>query len=721
MPQSFRELKDKVRSKISQKDLSVAKTGWNGLKLALNILKEASPAFPPLQSAVGGLLKTLETIDQASDNQAQVDSIATRINQVSEVIMKYDDANVPQRMSDTVDGLAKNIDRRTKDIQERMQRGRILRILDGSKDATAIVAILNDLSFALTLLQIEITMGIKQQGDQMQQAVKYMYDDAILQKLEPVQSALYERVRSRVRGCMEGTRIDTLASLMAWASNPNSASVYLVNGMAGIGKSAISSSFCKALAASPDCELGGSFFCSRQENIRRDVERILPTIAFQLARRFPLYGQATVDILKETLHAPFSSKTLQEQAKTLFMDILLTTHGISKEVPVVVVIDALDECVPSTDTNFTIVSDFLRVLLRSNLPFKVLLTSRPEPHILQGFSLEEHFLIDEELTLDQSFRSNIVDYATLKVHDIKLAIVEEDIKRYLRRELNTVIQGADEGISALAKKCGKLFIFASTAVKYIKSRHNLTPTDRHLRLLALLNVSISEPSSERTKDIDKLYQLIFMEAYDGKELSEINRLRMALDTVVCLRQPQSVAVITALLGKKLDDVRTLLGNFNSVLDIPDDDNSLVLIFHASFPDYLLDKSRSHKYHLDPTEPHVELASKCLEKMNDLSWNICKMETRKMLNSEVSEDVIRKSIPDDLKYACTFWASHLDASKLASNGGASITKKLENFVEDHLLNWLECLSLMKELHIAVACLRKAILYLSVRYTAFHNDD
>ncbi|KIJ29374.1 hypothetical protein M422DRAFT_784280 [Sphaerobolus stellatus SS14] len=746
MAQFFREVKGKFRSKISRKDKpqassvglsppddstlmsreqrrqassenkskckSVAETGWSGLKLALNILKEASPAFPPLQFAVGGLLRTLEAIDQASDNEEQVNSIATRIKQVSEVIKKYDDANVSQRISGTVDGLVKSIDRRTKDIRERMQRRKIMRILDGSKDATTIVTILDELSFALELLQIEIILSIEQQGHQMQQDGRSFFLAAILRKLDPVETTLYETVRPR-RRCMEGTRIDTLASLMAWARdpNPNSASVYLVNGMAGIGKSAIAASFCQALAASPYCQLGGSFFCSRQADDCNKVERILPTIAFQLAYRFPPYRQAIIDVLKGTFHASFSSKMLQEQAKTLFMDIPSTAREISKGVPVVVVIDALDECVPSTDTSYTIVSDFLRVLLRSNLPFKVLLTSRPENHILQGFSSEKFFGIDEDLSRDQIFRSNFVRYATLKIHDIELAIVEEDIERYLRRQLCTVIQDADQDISTLAKKCGKLFIFAFTAVKYIRSPSNLSSFDLRQRLLALLK-SISESSSELTKDIDELYQHIFKDAYEEKKLSEKNGLRMALDTVVCLRQPQSVTVIAALLGEQSADVRTLLGNFNSVLDIPDDDNGLVLIFHASFPDYLLDKNRSGDYHLDPTEHHGELASKCLKKMNDLLHrDICNTEAKKMLNSEVSEDVIRKHIPDDLKYACTFWASHLDASKLAPDGSASVAEKLESFVKDHLLNWLECLSLIKELHIAVAFLRKAILYLS----------
>lgn len=41
-------------------------TGWNAFKLALNVIKEATPAFTPLQGAAGGLLKIIEPI-QVSD------------------------------------------------------------------------------------------------------------------------------------------------------------------------------------------------------------------------------------------------------------------------------------------------------------------------------------------------------------------------------------------------------------------------------------------------------------------------------------------------------------------------------------------------------------------------------------------------------------------------------------------------------------------------------
>ena len=42
---------------------TATKTGWNGFKQALDILKEASAAFPPLQSAVGGLIKVIAVIE----------------------------------------------------------------------------------------------------------------------------------------------------------------------------------------------------------------------------------------------------------------------------------------------------------------------------------------------------------------------------------------------------------------------------------------------------------------------------------------------------------------------------------------------------------------------------------------------------------------------------------------------------------------------------------
>jgi hypothetical protein len=41
----------------------MVRTGWNGFKGALGILKEVSGLLPPLQAAVGGLIKVIEVID----------------------------------------------------------------------------------------------------------------------------------------------------------------------------------------------------------------------------------------------------------------------------------------------------------------------------------------------------------------------------------------------------------------------------------------------------------------------------------------------------------------------------------------------------------------------------------------------------------------------------------------------------------------------------------
>lgn len=41
----------------------VAATSWNGFKVLLNVLHEASGSFPPLDATVGGLLALIEVYD----------------------------------------------------------------------------------------------------------------------------------------------------------------------------------------------------------------------------------------------------------------------------------------------------------------------------------------------------------------------------------------------------------------------------------------------------------------------------------------------------------------------------------------------------------------------------------------------------------------------------------------------------------------------------------
>ena len=43
-----------------------ARTGWNGMRVLLGVLKETSDVFPPLKAAVGGLLALLDIYEVLS-------------------------------------------------------------------------------------------------------------------------------------------------------------------------------------------------------------------------------------------------------------------------------------------------------------------------------------------------------------------------------------------------------------------------------------------------------------------------------------------------------------------------------------------------------------------------------------------------------------------------------------------------------------------------------
>ena len=63
--------------------------------------------------------------------------------------------------------------------------------------------------------------------------------------------------------------------------------VFWLNGLAGTGKSTIAQTFAERMFA--DGKLGASFFCSRNFADQSNLHMIFPTLAFQLAYRYPLF------------------------------------------------------------------------------------------------------------------------------------------------------------------------------------------------------------------------------------------------------------------------------------------------------------------------------------------------------------------------------------------------------------------------------------------------
>jgi hypothetical protein len=123
-------------------------------------------------------------------------------------------------------------------------------------------------------------------------------------------------------------------------SDPDTPPILWLNGMAGFGKSTIAQTV--AERADKEGLLGASFFFSRGESELTDPSRVLPTIAFQLAKFDQAFKDQIVAALDNDLDAGHLS--LLDQLKKLIITPLASPFvGVDRPV-VLIVVDALDEC-----------------------------------------------------------------------------------------------------------------------------------------------------------------------------------------------------------------------------------------------------------------------------------------------------------------------------------------------------------------------------------------
>ncbi|CAE6475389.1 unnamed protein product [Rhizoctonia solani] len=353
-------------------------------------------------------------------------------------------------------------------------------------------------------------------------------------RLSPSLSACHNSAEAGLmrRGCTPGTRTDVLANILGWARADGGGGVYWLNGMAGTGKTTIAYSVCNELDTLH--KLGASFFCSRLREKCRDVNLIIPSIAYQLAQ-FSLPFQAVLSAaLKEDPEV--HHKVLHIQFDEMIVKPLLEVEQTLPE-NLVIVIDALDEC-----ENKESIRHMLDLLLSkaATLPIRFIVSSRPEPEIRDK--------------MDERAKSGLV------LHELDKGKVQADIETYLRVEL-APLRLEEAQISELVAKAGVLFIYAATTVWYIGyDNFQSDPLDR---LYDVLDMSRA-PGTSKNEKIDQLYWTILEAALGKRELraSERENMQQVLHAVICAREPLTVRGLSELLGiNKVERVRVALRPF----------------------------------------------------------------------------------------------------------------------------------------------------------------
>ncbi|KAJ7108125.1 hypothetical protein C8R44DRAFT_884894 [Mycena epipterygia] len=485
--------------------------------------------------------------------------------------------------------------------------------------------------------------------------------------------------------CLPGTRQGILLAINEWLATPSdSHNVLWLHGVYGAGKSTISTSVSQYFRGLH--RLGAFIFFERDNPERSSPHTVISTIAYGLAKSNP-------HILTAICAAIETETTLVDAPiRTQFEKLLLEPLLHSQEHvcgPVIIILDALDEC-GDRDSRRGLVSLITEEFHKLPGAYRFLITSRPDSDIARRFHAQTRI--------------------TPMQLDITTPSTKHDILAYIRHSLNEIQRDHSESlgltwpgeptIEKLADYAGGLFIWASTAIKFIGEY------DPGYRLRVLF-----DSGHDLEGEVDNLYTIALRNCAPWNNKSFSQDAVSVLGSIVFSRVPLTAETIDELLSFGKGKSSEVLGYLGCVIqwsrDQPDQPARLL---HASFSDYLTDPNRSssNPWAIISRIHSKALALRCLRVLNhELRFNICGLEDSRILNKDVEKlsDSIAVHISPHLMYAAQFWTDHLQEA----DPDQETLSELKKLMENHFLYWLEVLSLREHISIATRSLNIARKY------------
>ena len=457
--------------------------------------------------------------------------------------------------------------------------------------------------------------------------------------------------------------------------------------MAGTGKSTIARTVAYKFAKQN--KLGASFFFSRGRGDLGYAKKFFSTIATQLASKVPLLR----DYISKAIsgNPQIVREGLGEQWKHLILQPLMRLEAALSQQDkgslepriLLLVIDALDECDGGDDVRL-ILQCFAESKALRQVRLRVFITSRPEIPIRSSFT-----------------RISGNAHQDFALHDIDKVITQQDMSFFLSHELEEIRkeycigQGwpSESSIRFLAQRANGLFIYAATACRFLRCSRISTPEDQ-------LELLFQDSSDSHSPDgaVDEIYLQVLTNTLigdsDDRERHKITeRFRAVVGPIVTLFDALSYTSLAKLINDSERSVRALLDNLHSLLDIPTSPDHPIQLLHPSFGDFVLDPNRcSNFFWIDERKTHKRLTNMCLNFMSGhLRGDICGLKALDASCSTAPRDRVKQCLPPELQYACRYWVQHLQKSGLHPHDNGSV----HVFLQEHLLHWLEALSLMRK--------------------------
>ncbi|KAL0960730.1 hypothetical protein HGRIS_005755 [Hohenbuehelia grisea] len=507
--------------------------------------------------------------------------------------------------------------------------------------------------------------------------VANLHDEKLLKELPVAQGV--GPIASKA--CFEGTRVRLLQRITDWVIDPKDHRTLVLYGAAGKGKSAVVNRIARDLHRQGIALL--PFFAFNRNVTDRSLSQLIPTWTEYLATWVEGYPEYLGGLPSKQLQ----SLDPVEQREVLLADAL---PKVTIRAPIVLLIDALDECPIDAQADLWETLDALRELASQYSSIRFLFTSRPDGGVLGRFpdNITTKVSIDEEA----GTVADIHTYVTQKLrrdHEM-LSLVE------------VIVSAAQSVFECAAVLCRQL---TDARPASFERRQNLIQALKDRRVTSLYGTYL---------------QVLGQFQPDPILMSTFRRV-MAWIYLVRLPQPRNVFIEfgAVLIPNGAENVKTVLDWLGSLLmGVGASDGTSVSPYHTSLRDFLTDPPHSGQFVVDlGSRSQGDLALGCFRLMNrGLKFNICQLPSSCLLNSEVEglAALVESHIGPELQYACITAGYHLhQLNKVVSNHDPgrddsdglgtvaskeqAIAESLSDFLNTKFLFWLEACSCMGNQH------------------------
>jgi len=430
-------------------------------------------------------------------------------------------------------------------------------------------------------------------------------------------------------------------------------------------------------------------FFNRDVEERSQPSIVIRTIAYRLASFDARIGAAITKVIEAM--PTIAESPLPFQFMKLVIEPLSTLP--KAEAPIILILDALDECGSPEDRR-----SLLTLLAAESIhlpPFvRVVVTSRTEFDIRRALEDRSHVLIQEMELASEDNSNDILTFLRNRMSEI--------------RSKNTSLSlphdwPGDAAIYALHKRAAGLFVWASTACRFIDGHDPRCNIDTILR---------SDVNHKAESALDSLYRTALKSVVADMCDDEYFRadFHSIVGTILVARNPISDQTIDSLLSLDRPSRHSLL-KMGCVIHWSYGEP--VRILHPSFADFLSNLPRCHSdmWYIDMPLHNRLLAVRCLHYLESmLRRNICDLNL-----TGAPVDMI---LPEAIVYACSSWIDHICA---ITEEVHLVGEILERFLFRHLLHWLEVMGIVKQSRTVIISVRSlldwlhvcdSILYLSV---------